>query len=256
MSIALKSKAELQLMRDAGAVVREVLEELRRMVKPGVTTLELDRRATEITKARGAVSAFLNYPAAQTGVIPFPGVICASPNEVIVHGIPGNRKLEEGDIISIDYGCSLNGYFGDSAITVPVGNISAQAQRLLSVTEQALEAAIGQCVAGNRIGDISFAVQSLVESNGFGVVREFVGHGIGVAMHEEPHVPNFGRRGQGRLLQPGMVLAIEPMVTAGRFETKLLDDGWTAVTKDGSFAAHFEHTVAITEGRPLVLTRP
>lgn len=256
MTIQLKSKEEIETLRRANMIVFEVLETLTEMIVPGVTTRELDRKAGELTKKRGAISAFLGYPSNAPDVPPFPGVICASVNEQIVHGIPNDTPLKEGDVLSVDYGCQLDGFFGDSARTIPVGTIRPEVQRLLEVTEQALEDAIRQCQVGNRIGDISHAVQEQVENNGFGVVREFVGHGIGRNMHEPPHVPNFGRPGQGRVLKPGLIVAIEPMVTAGSFETKLLDDGWTAVTRDGSLAAHFEHSVAITEGGPYVLSRP
>ncbi len=256
MSIQLKSKAELDIMRRANMVVFEVLSELRQMVVPGVTTKDLDARAKELTAKHGVKAAFLGYPSNTKGVSPFPGVICASRNDEIVHGIPGTEPLEEGDILSIDYGCMCEGFFGDSALTVPVGKITKAAEKLLQVTEQSLEDAIVECKAGARIGDVSYAVQSRVEQNGFSVVREFVGHGIGREMHEPPHVPNFGRPAQGRPLRVGMVLAIEPMVTVGSFETKILSDGWTAVTKDGSLAAHFEHSVAITENGPWVLSRP
>lgn len=256
MEIQLKTKAEIDLMRRSNMIVYEVLQALAEMVKPGITTKDLDSAAAELTKKHGAKSAFLGYPASDRNVPDFTGVICSSVNEEIVHGIPGNRVLKEGDIVSIDYGCVINGYFGDSALTVPVGKISAQAEKLLAVTKQSLDDAISQCYSGNRIGDISAAVQARVEQNGFGIIREFVGHGIGKAMHEPPHVPNFGKPGQGRVLKPGLVLAIEPMVSAGAYETKILEDGWTAVTRDASLAAHFEHTVAITEGEPYVLSRP
>ncbi|MCB0346996.1 MAG: type I methionyl aminopeptidase [Bdellovibrionales bacterium] len=256
MSIELKTEAEIEIMRQADLLVHRVLGELEQMVAPGVTTAQLNARAIEITKEAGAEAAFLNYPASSPSVAPFPGVICASVNEVIVHGIPNDVPMKEGDIISIDYGCCLNGFYGDAAKTVAVGAISEEAQRLLDVTEQALEDAIEQCRPGNRIGDISHAVQKRVEANGFGVVREFVGHGIGRSMHEPPHVPNFGSPGMGRVLRSGMVLAIEPMVTAGAYEAKVLEDGWSAVTRDGSLSAHFEHSVAITESGPYVLSRP
>ena len=256
MAIELKSKADIQTMRRACLIVYEVLGELRAAVKPGVTTGELNEKARLLTEKMGARPAFLNYPARTRGVAPFSGVICASVNEEIVHGIPGSRVLVEGDIISIDYGCQIDGFFGDSAVTVPVGQVSESAAKLLTLTEQSLYEALKQCVAGNRIGDISHAVQSLVEPHGLGVVREFVGHGIGRAMHEEPHIPNFGKPGQGRPLRPGMVFAIEPMITTGSHDVKVLDDGWTAVTADGSLAAHFEHTVAITENGPLIMTKP
>ncbi|MCB0359035.1 MAG: type I methionyl aminopeptidase [Bdellovibrionales bacterium] len=255
MSIQLKSKAEIDKMRQANLLVCSVLDKLESMVRPGVTTAELDAVARDMTVAAGATPAFLGYPSSAKNVQPFPGVICSSVNEVIVHGIPNDIPLQEGDIISVDYGCCLDGFFGDAARTIPVGRVAEEAALLLKVTREALEAAIGVCVAGNRIGDISHAVQSRVERDGFGVVREFVGHGIGRAMHEPPHVPNFGAAGQGRILKPGMVLAIEPMVTQGSYEARVLDDGWTAVTKDGKLAAHFEHSVAITDGEPFVLSR-
>lgn len=256
MTIQLKSKAEIDIMRRANMIVHDVLQALAEMVAPGVTTADLNAKAAEMTKAANAEPAFLNYPAVSKGVPPFPGVICASVNEVIVHGIPDNRPLAEGDILSIDYGCCYQGFFGDAAVTVPIGKVSAEAEKLLRVTAQSLDDAIAQCRAGNRIGDISGAVQERVEKNGFGIVREFVGHGIGRAMHEPPHVPNFGTRGQGRVLRPGLVLAIEPMVTAGSHEAMVLEDGWSAATRDGSLAAHFEHSVAITESEPIVLSRP
>jgi len=226
----LKSKSEIDILREANLIVADVLGELEAMVEPGVTTNDMNQKAANLTKKHGAKSAFLGYPAPSAGVEPFPGLICASLNDAIVHGIPNNVPLKEGDIISVDYGCEFKGFFGDSARTIPVGKISDETQRLLDVTRSSLEAAIEQCQAGNRIGDISHAVQTVVEKEGFGVVREFVGHGIGRNMHEPPHVPNFGRPGQGRVLKPGLVIAIEPMVTIGSFETKLLDDGWTAVT--------------------------
>ena len=243
-------------MRRANMIVFEVLQALSEFVKVGVSTREIDRKAAELTKQHGAEPAFLGYPASSRNVPAFPGVICASLNEQIVHGIPNDQPLKEGDILSIDYGCKFEGFFGDSAVTVPVGKISERAELLLKTTQLSLEDAIKQCYSGNRIGDISHAVQSRVEAQGFGIIREFVGHGIGRNMHEPPHVPNFGAMGQGRILKPGLILAIEPMVSAGAFETRILDDGWTAVTKDGSLAAHFEHTVAITEGEPYVLSRP
>ena len=255
-SIQLKSHDDIEKMRRANLIVYEVLQKLTEMVVPGVTTRDLDTKASELTKERGAASAFYGYGGHSSHIPPFPGVICASRNDAIVHGIPNDVPLEDGDIISIDYGCVLDGFYGDSATTVPVGKISTRAQELLTVTEASLEAAIAAVKPGNRIGDISWAVQSLCERHGFGIVREFVGHGIGRKMHEPPAVPNFGRAGQGRVLKPGMVIAIEPMVTVGSFETKLLDDGWTAVTKDGSLSAHFEHTVAITDHGHYVLSRP
>lgn len=256
MSIQIKTPDEIEVMRRANLLVFEVLREVSSRVKPGVTTLELDLLAQDLLREAGAESAFLGYPSHHSGVSPFPGAICASVDDEIVHGIPSGRVLCEGSILSIDFGCKVQGFYGDSAITVPVGKISRDAQRLLDVTKQSLDAAIEQCVPGRRLGDIGYAVQSVVEAAGFGVVREFVGHGIGRAMHEPPHVPNYGSKGQGRVLRAGMVLAIEPMVTFGGYQAKILDDGWTAVTKDGSISAHFEHTIAITERGPLVLSRP
>jgi len=256
VSIQLKSKKEIDLMRRAGAIVFEVLHTLKHACKPGVTTKDLDELALKLTLDRGAVSAFLNYPASSKDTIPFPGVICASKNEVIVHGIPDNVPLKEGDILSIDYGCSLDGWFADSALTVRIGKVSDDAERLLTATEDSLLLAIDQCFANNRIGDISNAVQKRVEREGLSVVREFVGHGIGNRMHEPPAIPNFGQPKQGRALRPGMVLAIEPMITVGTYVTEVLADGWTAITADHSLAAHFEHTVAITEGLPVVVTLP
>ena len=256
MVIQLKSKAEIELMRRANMVVYEVLQVLREMVRPGATTYELNAKAHEMCRNLGAKPAFLDYPSMTPGVAPFPAVICSSVNEVIVHGIPSHEPLKEGDVLSIDFGCSVQGYFGDAAVTVGVGSISQEADRLLKVTEQSLQEAIAQCRPGKRLGDVSASVQHYVEERGFNVVREFVGHGIGSKMHEPPQVPNFGHPGQGRIMRPGLVLAIEPMVVQGSFETKILDDGWTAVTRDGRLAAHFEHTVAITDKGPYVLSRP
>ena len=254
--MVLKSKEEIELMRRANLIVYEVLQILREMTRPGITTAQLNERAIELTKKNKARPAFLGYPGASSSAPPFPGVICVSKNEAIVHGIPNDEPLVEGDILSIDFGCEYEGFYGDSAITVPVGKISATAKKLLDVTERSLNDAIEQCVVGKRIGDIGHAVQSRVEANGFNVVRDFVGHGIGRVMHEEPAVPNFGKPATGRILKPGLVLAIEPMVTAGSYDSVILADGWTAVTKDGNLAAHFEHTVAVTENGPYVLSKP
>lgn len=255
--IQLKSWDEIQVLRRANMLVYEVLQTLKEMSVDGVTTLDLDRRAHEMTLQKGAVPAFLGYKGSSAKVIPFPGVICASVNDEIVHGVPNSRPLKNGDILSVDYGCSMDGFFGDAAITFAIGgSCSEGAQLLIETTEQCLNDAIEQCRDGRRIGDISAAVQKKAESRKFGVVREFVGHGIGRAMHEPPSIPNFGKANQGRVLRVGMVIAIEPMITQGGFETKILDDGWTAVTKDGSLAAHFEHSVAITSDAPYVLSRP
>jgi len=236
-------------MRRAGTVVAEMHEACTRASVPGATTADLDRAARTVLERRNARSNFLGYHG-------FPAVACVSPNEVIVHGIPGSRRLEAGDIVSIDCGAIIEGWHADAAITVPVGEVDAESQRLMDVTRAALESAISVTLAGNRLGDIGAAAEREVSSAGFGVVREYVGHGIGTAMHEEPEVPNYGPAGRGLRLRAGIVLAIEPMVTAGGAATRTLDDGWTVVTADGSRAAHFEHTVAITDDGPVVLTLP
>ncbi|MCS7044638.1 MAG: type I methionyl aminopeptidase [Bryobacteraceae bacterium] len=252
-----KSPAELEKMRRAGLIVHQILQRLKQMVQPGITTLDLEAEAERMIKEAGAKPAFKGYyvPAAG-GRYPF--VLCTSVNEEVVHGMPSaKRVLKEGDIVSIDTGVAVDGYYGDSAITVPVGKVSEETQRLLQVTEEALELAIAQMKAGNRLFDVCGAIERHVTQNGFSVVREFVGHGIGASLHEEPQVPNYvDRRNENPRLKEGMVLAIEPMVNAGRPETKILDDRWTAVTRDGSYAAHFEHTVAVTSNGPWVLTRP
>jgi methionyl aminopeptidase len=239
---------ELERMREAGRLVGEVLAELAAIVAPGVTTADLDALAEKRIARAGAVPAFKGYHG-------YPATICTSINEEVIHGIPsGRRLLKDGDIISIDVGASLNGYFGDSAVTLPVGQVSEEAATLLRVTEEALYKAIERVRPGNRISDIGHAVQKHVEAYGFSVVREFVGHGIGERMHEEPQVPNYGDPGRGPRLAAGMVLAIEPMVNAGKPAVKVLGDGWTAVTCDSSLSAHFEHTVAVTADGPRILT--
>lgn len=244
-----RSKEELAKMRKAGKVVAEMHAAIRAAIKPGVTTAELDKIARDVIERRGARSNFLNY-----GHPPFPAVICTSPNDMIVHGIPGPYRLEEGDIISIDCGAIIEGYHGDAAFTAGVGEIDSAAEKLLTVTEQSLWAAIEQMRDGNRLHDIGRAVQTVAEGAGFAVVREYVGHAIGTSMHEEPQVPNYWPGSPGPKLKSGMVFAIEPMVNAGGKETKLLDDGWSVVTADGSLSAHFEHTIAITDNGPEVLT--
>ena len=246
-----RSKDELAKMRKAGKVVAEMHAEIRAAIKPGVTTAELDKIAREVIERRGARSNFLNY-----GHPPFPAVICTSPNDMIVHGIPGPYRLDEGDIISVDCGAIIEGYHGDAAFTAGVGEIASEAEKLLTVTEQSLWAAIEQMRDGNRLHDIGRAVQTVAEGAGFSVVREYVGHAIGTAMHEEPQVPNYWPGSPGPKLKAGMVFAIEPMVNAGSKETKLLDDGWSVVTADGSLSAHFEHTIAITDDGPEVLSLP
>ncbi|MGQ9915991.1 MAG: type I methionyl aminopeptidase [Bryobacteraceae bacterium] len=252
-----KSPAELQTMRKAGLLVYRILMRLKEMVKPGITTLDLETEAERMIQEAGAKPAFKGYyvPAAG-GRYPF--VLCTSVNEEVVHGMPSaKRVLKEGDIVSIDTGVAVDGYYGDAAITVPVGRVSEPVERLLRVTEESLELAIAQMKAGNRLFDVCGAIERHVTQNGFSVVREFVGHGIGSSLHEEPQVPNYvDRRNENPRLKEGMVLAIEPMVNAGQPETKVLSDCWTAVTRDGSYAAHFEHTVAVTSNGPWVLTRP
>lgn len=246
--IVTKSPAELELMREAGRITAVALRLVGEAVRPGVTTRELDEIAEEYIRSEGAGPAFKGYHG-------FPATLCTSPNDQVVHGIPGRAVLSEGDILSVDCGAIIDGYYGDSAVTFAVGAVSTETQRLLDVTAASLEAAIAQCLPGNRLSDVSHAVQSVVEAAGFSVVREYVGHGIGRAMHEEPQVPNYGSPGKGPQLKTGMVLAIEPMVNAGGHAVRSLEDGWTVVTDDGRMSAHFEHTVAVTEHGPLVLTK-
>ncbi|MGD0095636.1 MAG: type I methionyl aminopeptidase [Terracidiphilus sp.] len=249
MAVVLKSSGEIEKMRRAGQVVREVLEVVRCQVKPGATTLDLERTAEARLAELGAKAAFKGYHG-------FPCVLCTSVNSEVVHGIPSaKRVLKEGDIVSVDFGAVVDGYFGDAAITVPVGEkIDPDTARLLKVTEASLNAAIEVVRPGATLGDVGFAVQKVVEAEGFSVVRDFVGHGIGVHMHEDPQVPNFGVAGRGMKLRSGMVIAIEPMVNAGKSDVVVLGDGWTAVTADGSMSAHFEHSVAVTANGARVLT--
>ena len=246
--IILKSEREISYLRDAGQIVAHTLAEVKKAVKPGVTTLELDHIAEKYIRGRGAIPAFKGYHG-------FPGSICASVNEEVVHGIPGPRKLKNGDNISIDVGAVINDYNGDAAITVPVGEVDAEIQKLLQVTEESLYKGIEKAVAGNRLSDISHAVEAHCDKYGFGVVRDYVGHGIGRNMHEDPQVPNYGSPGRGPRLKSGMTLAIEPMVNLGTHEVKTLADDWTVVTRDGKRSAHFEHTIAITDGQPEILTK-
>ena len=250
--ISLKSEREIEIMRRANVIVAEVLLELRQKVAPGVTTLELDAIAEEQTLKRKAIPAFKGYEVA--GRV-FPRCLCVSVNEEIVHGIPSNRALREGDIVGLDYGVIYEGYYGDSAITVGVGKVSHQARALMGVTEKALYKGIEQLHDGKRLGDLGSAVQQVAEGAGFSVVRAFVGHGIGKRLHEEPPVPNYGEPDRGVRVREGMVLAIEPMVNAGSYEVAMKEDGWTAVTKDGSLAAHFEHSVAVTKNGPYILSQ-
>lgn len=246
--IICKSPAEIEKLRRSARMARAILEETRDRVRPGVTTLELEKHVEKRLAELGARPAFKGYRG-------YPCCLCTSVNEEIIHGIPSGRRLQDGNIVSLDMGVVLDSYYGDSALTVPVGKISEPLTRLLRVTEEALELAIEKVRLGNRLGDISAAVQRHAEKHGYDVVREFVGHGIGRELHEEPQVPNYGRAGHGPVLREGMVLAIEPMITEGNHELRVLDDRWTAVTLDGSYSAHFEHMVAVTRNGPDVLTR-
>jgi methionyl aminopeptidase len=250
MPIVCKSAAEIERMRKSGRIVREVLDHVRALVRPGATTMDLERAAEQKIKDLGAKPAFKGY-------YDYPCVLCTSVNEEIVHGIPSEKRvLQAGDIVSIDCGVVLDGYYGDAAITVPVDDsVKPEVRKLLEVTEASLYKGIEQARVGNAVGDVGAAVQEFVEANGFSVVREFVGHGIGTKLHEEPQVPNFGSRGHGAKLRPGMVLAIEPMVNFGKPGARVLDDKWTAVTADGSCSAHFEHCVAVTKEGPVILTQ-
>ena len=249
MAILLKSPAEIEKMRISGKALRQVHDAVAPFVKPGATTMDLENAAVRKIAELGAVAAFKGYHG-------YPAALCTSVNDEVVHGIPNEKRvLNEGDIVSIDCGVIIDGFYSDAAVTYPVGKVSPETQKLLDVTLASLEAAIRQCQVGGRLFDISAAVQEICEAEGFGVVRDFVGHGIGKSMHEDPQVPNFGLAGKGPRLKAGMVLAIEPMINAGGPEVRVLKDGWTAVTVDGSYSAHFEHTVAITKDGPRVLTR-
>ncbi len=242
-----KSTAEIEIMREAGRVTAQALRAVGEAVRPGVTTAALDAVAEDLIRSAGALPAFKGYQG-------FPATICASLNEQVVHGIPSERRLAGGDILSVDVGAIVDGYYGDAAFTFPVGEVSDEAVRLMDATRAALEAGVARCIPGMRLYDISSAVQHVAEGAGFSVVREYVGHGIGRAMHEEPQIPNFGPAGKGPTLKPGMVLAIEPMVNAGGAPVRSLEDGWTVVTQDMRPSAHFEHSVAVTENGPYVLT--
>ena len=246
--IILKSRSEIEKMRKSNAIVAAILEELRKKIRPGVKTIELDRLSEELALKKGARPAFKGYRG-------YPYSLCASVNSEVVHGMPSDKELKEGDIVSLDFGILNDGYYGDAAVTVPVGEISPAAKRLLRVTEEALYRGIAEVKAGNRIGDISAAIQGHVEASGYSVVRDLVGHGIGKSLHEDPQVPNYGLSGRGVELKPGMVFAIEPMVNEGTYRVEILRDGWTVVTADGKLSAHFEHSVAITENGPVILSR-
>jgi methionyl aminopeptidase len=250
LAVNCKSPAELEKMHRAGLVVWKILNELRQMVRPGITTMDLDKYAEARTGEEGARPAFKGYRG-------FPAVLCTSINDEVVHGIPSSkRRVAEGDILSLDFGVEMDGYYGDAAVTVPVGKIRPELERLLRITRESLDRAIDKARPGNRLFDISHAVQSWVEAHGYSVVRELVGHGIGTRMHEDLQLPNYGEPGRGPLLREGMTLAIEPMVNAGGSAIRVLDDDWTAATADGSYSAHFEHTVAVTADGPWILTRP
>lgn len=249
MGIFLKSSADIEKMQRAGHVVAVCHARVKAAIAPGVTTQELDDIVRETIAEHGATSNFLGHHG-------FTGNICASVNDEIVHGIPGPRRLNDGDIIAVDIGAVVDGFHGDSAWTYPVGAISEEHQRLLADTEAALYEGVRQAIAGNRLGDIGYAIEAFASGRGYGIVQEYGGHGIGRAMWEEPHIPNHGRPGRGLRLKKGMTLAIEPMLTTGGEETALLEDGWTVVSVDGSWSAHFEHTVAVTDGEPLILTQP
>ena len=246
--VIIKSDRELALMREAGRIVAITQAHLKERIKPGISTAELDALASEIVTKHGATPSFLGYRG-------FPASLCVSINEQLVHGIPGSRVLEQGDIISMDFGAIYRGYHGDAASTVPVGKISEKAQELIETARAALQAGIAQARKGHYLGDISWAIQSCAESRGFSVVRQYVGHGIGRNMHEDPQIPNYGQPGRGILLKPGMTFALEPMVNIGTYLTQVLNDSWTVVTEDGELSAHFEHTIAITNGQPEILTR-
>ena len=245
--ITIKSAREIELMRRSGKITAKTLSMLMKSVRPGMTTGEVDRLAEASIRSMGGIPTFVGY-------LGYKHTICASVNDEVVHGIPGSRVLNEGDLLSIDIGTTLDGYVSDSAVTIAIGNVSAEAERLMRVTQECLMLGIAQMQKGNRLSDIGSAVQRHAEEHGYGVVRDLVGHGIGTKMHEEPQVPNYGTPGQGPVLRPGLCLAIEPMITQGGFDVETLDDGWTVVTQDGKLAAHFEHTIAITDEGPRILT--
>jgi methionyl aminopeptidase len=249
-NIVIKSQQEIATLRDAGRINAKALDAVRQLIRPGVTTAELDAAAEEVIRKHGASPTFKGYP----GPYPYPASICVSINEQLVHGIPGKRKLQSGDIVSVDCGSTFEGFVGDSAFTIGVGEISSQAQRLIKVTEQALYEGIRQMREGNRVGDVSAAIQTFVENAGFFVTREYTGHGVGRQMHEGPQVPNYGTAGRGQILRQGMTIALEPMVLVGTSQTRVLPDGWTVISVDSSLTAHWEHSVAITDGEPLILT--
>ncbi len=251
--ILIKTKREIDYIRESNVIVAETLQLLKSYVKPGITTLDLDKVAEDYIKSNNARPAFKGY--SQAGSFDFPGSICSSIDDEVVHGIPGNRALKEGEIISIDVGVEKNGFFGDAALTVAVGKISEEKQKLMDVTEKSLYLGIEQAVEGNRVGDIGNAIQSFVESFGFSVVRDLCGHGVGKSLHEDPQVPNYGRKNNGALLKNGMTIAIEPMINMGTYKVHVAEDGWTVYTADEKPSAHFEHTIAIINGKPEILSK-
>ena len=250
--ILIKSKKEIDYIRESCRIVAETLQLLKSNVKPGITTLELDKIAEDYIRSNNAIPAFKGY--SQGNAPGFPGSVCASVDDEVVHGIPGSRILKEGEIVSVDIGVLKNGFFGDAALTVAVGNISAEKKKLMDVTERSLQLGIEQAIAGNKVHDISNAVQVYVEANGFSIVRDLCGHGVGKFLHEDPSIPNFGRKGTGPKLKNGMTIAIEPMVNAGKYDVITANDGWTILTADGSTSAHFEHTILINNNSPEILT--
>jgi methionyl aminopeptidase len=254
MMISLKTKSEIERMRKSGQVISSAFELLKGIIKPGVTTIELDRIVEEHIRKHGGIPSFKGYKGLR-GAIDFPASICSSVNDEVVHGIPGLRELKNGDIISIDIGVYLDGYHADAARTFPVGEISDEASRLIEVTRKSFYEGIKHAIIGNRITDISSAVQKVVEGSGYSVVRDYVGHGIGKEMHEPPQVPNFVTRERGPRLEDGMTIAVEPMVNAGSYKVRLLENRWTVVTEDGSLSAHYENTIAVTKGEPIILTK-
>jgi len=251
--VRIKTKREIELIRESSRIVADVLKLVAAQIRPGVTTLELDRLAEDYIRSLGAIPAFKGYGHSKSNL--FPATLCTSVDDVVVHGIPSKRVLREGEILSVDVGVKKEGYFGDGASTFPVGEISKEKKRLLMTTEESLYKGIEQAVAGNKIHDISHAVQERVEADGYSVVRDLVGHGVGIELHEEPAIPNFGKPGTGMRLQEGMTLAIEPMVNTGTWQVRFATDGWTVLTQDGKPSAHFEHTIAIVDGKPEILTK-
>ncbi len=256
MAIVIKSKEEIAVMREAGRITALALQAMCQAIRPGVTTAELNAIAEHVIRSHKATPAFLHYPNATYSDRPYPATITASINDELVHGIPGRRALKEGDIISLDCGCIFDGFVGDAALTVGVGTISEQASRLVRVTREALDRSIAESRAGNHLGDVSAVIEEHAVQNGYRVVREYTGHGVGRAMHEDPQIPNWGKRGTGPLLRPGMTYALEPMIIAGHPRVQVKRDRWTVATRDRSLCAHFEHTIAVTDGEPLILTLP